>query len=187
MKSTLISDLRTSHVVVCSGRSRTARDENCRRLRDYIGQHPETSLAELAYTTTARRVQHPCRSAYAVSSIDALIKKLESPSPQPQFVGKKRPPVVFAFTGQSVEYTGMGAGLYNTNPTFRHLLDAFQAICNCQYPNQPPFIDIFRGDLSNMETATPTQIQVAIVVVKIAVGKFWESIGVVPDLVIRNS
>jgi acyl transferase domain-containing protein len=61
-------DERSHHVVVTSGRTVTSQEANRNRLLGYLTQHPDTQLADLAYTTTARRMHHVSREAYVAKS-----------------------------------------------------------------------------------------------------------------------
>ncbi|KAK7443039.1 polyketide synthase [Colletotrichum acutatum] len=44
---------------------------------EHLRAHPQTSLVNVAYTATARRVQHACRTAYLSDSIKNLVPQLE--------------------------------------------------------------------------------------------------------------
>ncbi|KAH8743804.1 polyketide synthase, partial [Diaporthe sp. PMI_573] len=69
-------DLRTSHVVTVSAKTSASLRGNVERLRDFMVAST-VSLADVAYTSTARRLHHPLRKAYAVKSMDELATKLE--------------------------------------------------------------------------------------------------------------
>ena len=105
-------DPRTHHVVLCSGRTPTSISANKSRLQRYLTETEDVKLHDLAYTTTARRLHEVCRDAYVVNSVEELIQQLnksnnESTGPK-KLTGS---PLVFAFTGQSSQYTAMGATL----------------------------------------------------------------------------
>ncbi|KAF2792359.1 putative polyketide synthase [Melanomma pulvis-pyrius CBS 109.77] len=181
-------DGRSHHVVVTSGRTTTAHDANKNRLRQYLTQHPDTRLADLAYTTTARRIHHVHRDAYVATSTVELLRQLEK-SPQ-QAV--KASSVVFAFTGQGSQHVGMGGTLYRTSPMFRRLLDSYQHLCNAQ-GLACQFLDTIRGpgDATSMDaadaTTTERDMQVATVALEIALARYWQSLGLRPTLLIGHS
>lgn len=179
-------DGRAYHVVVTSGRTTTAHDENKRRLRQYLTQHLDTQIADLAYTTTARRMHHVHRDSYVVKSTAELLRQLEQPTPPP---AEKASSVVFAFTGQGAQHVGMGGTLYRTSPTFRRLLDSYQHLCNAQGLDCQ-FLDTIRGSgdaTSTGATTTERDIQVATVALEIALARYWQSLGLRPTLLIGHS
>ena len=179
------SDTRSHHVVVTSGRTEAAQAQNKNRLREYLLQHPETQLASLAYTTTARRIHHNLRDTYVANSIAELLHQMGQPS-KPLIPASS---VVFAFTGQGSQYTGMGGTLYRTSPTFRRMLDSYQRLCDAQGLDCY-FLDTIRGledAVSTDATNAARDMQVAIVALEIALARYWQSLGLRPSLLIGHS
>ena len=186
------SDGRANHIVAVSGRTTAAFAANKDRLHQYLTQHPDTQLADLAYTTTARRMHHIHREVYVMTSIVELLHHLKQPisslSPQSQ-ASMPASSVVFAFTGQGSQHVGMGSVLYHTSTTFRRLLDSYQRLCDAQ-GLACQFIDIIRalGDAALTDaTATERDIQVAAVALEIALAYYWQSLGIRPTLLIGHS
>jgi iterative type I PKS product template protein len=178
-------DPRTHHIVICSARTSGSLTANKNRLRAFLTGNPETNLAYLAYTTTARRKQEVCREVYVVDTVGRLIQQLESPGAEKASVSKTScTSVVFLFTGQSTQYTGMGSTLYHTSPRFRRTIDAYEALC--AHNGLGSFIDIIQGTL-DVTTCTVIQLQLAIVALEIALAHYWQSLGLQPSLVIGHS
>ena len=177
-------DARSHHVVVTSGRTDAARLHNKDRLRKHLQQHPETQLASLAYTTTARRMHHNLRDAFVASSIPELIRQMEQPSKSVSPASS----VVFAFTGQGSQYVGMGGLLYRTSPTFRRMLDSYQRICDAQGIDCQ-FLDAIleRNDAEATSAANTIKMQVATVALEIALARTWQSLGLRPSMLIGHS
>lgn len=179
------SDARSHHVVVTSGRTEAAQAQNKDRLREYLLQHPETQLASLAYTTTARRMHHNLRDAYVATSVAELLHQMEQPA-------KSLTPassVVFAFTGQGSQYAGMGSTLYRTSLTFRRMLDSYQGLCDAQGLDCH-FLDTILGseDVVSMDAANAARdMQVATVALEIALARYWQSLGLRPTLLVGHS
>ncbi|KFZ06097.1 hypothetical protein V501_07759 [Pseudogymnoascus sp. VKM F-4519 (FW-2642)] len=179
-------DVRSHHVVVTSGRTVASQEANKSRLLEYLTQHPETPLADLAYTTTARRMHHVNREAYVAQSTEDLLRQLQ-PSAAKDETKQSASSVVFAFTGQGSQHMGMGGMLYRTSPTFKRLLDSYQSLCDAQGLNCQ-FIDVIRA--SGQDTVSQTaerDMQVATVALEIALSEYWVSLGVRPTLLVGHS
>ncbi|KAK8117442.1 polyketide synthase [Apiospora kogelbergensis] len=173
-------DQRPYHIVVCSGRTRSSLESNEARLREYLLQSPETDLASLAYTTTARRIHEMHRSAHVVQSTQELLSKLGTVHKAPL----KDARLVFSFTGQGSVYTGMGAELYHTLPSFRSTLDSFQDLCDAQGLDR--FLDLIIG-AQDAATATACQTQLALAALEVAMAHLLGSFGLEPTLVMGHS
>ncbi len=179
------SDTRSLHVVVTSGRTEAAQAQNKDRLREYLLQHPETQLASLAYTTTARRMHHNLRDAYVATSVAELLQRIGQPAKSLMPASS----VVFAFTGQGSQYVGMGGTLYRTSPTFRRMLDSYQRLCDAQGLDCH-FLDTILGSgdgASTDATNAVRDMQVANVALEIALARYWQSLGLRPTLLIGHS
>jgi acyl transferase domain-containing protein len=174
-------DSRTYHVVATSGRTTTAHEANRVRLLKYLKQRPDTQLADLAYTTTARRMHRAQRGVYAVGDITELVRQLEQPLKSSALVSASS--VVFAFTGQGSQHVGMGSTLYRTSPTFRRILDSYQHLYNAQGLDCQ-FLDTITA---KDRTATDRDLQIATVALEIALARYWQSLGLHPTLVIGHS
>nr|XP_036586274.1 polyketide synthase [Colletotrichum truncatum]KAF6796681.1 polyketide synthase [Colletotrichum truncatum] len=175
-----VQDERLHHVVVFSGRTRTSLEGNEERLKEYLLQHPDTDLASLAYTTTARRMHEMHRSAYVVQSLQELLGELGTV----QKATLKDTQLLFSFTGQGSIYRGMGAELYHLLPSFRSTLDSFQDLCDAQGLDR--FLDLII-DAQDVATATACQTQLALVALEVAMAHLFRSLGLQPNLVIGHS
>lgn len=177
-------EFQTHHIVAFSGHTETALQKNKRRMLEHILARPETQLRDLAYTTMARRIHERVRQAYVVESVDSLARKLSSDEAQDQPESINACKVAFLFTGQSAQYTGMGATLYQTCPHFRGLLDSYQTLCSAMGLSQ--FVNIIRG-LLDLSIATASQQQLSIVALEIALAEYWRSLGLEPNVVLGHS
>jgi iterative type I PKS product template protein len=181
-------DDRQFHVVATSGRTETALEANKSRLQQYLTQHPDTRLSDLAYTTTARRMHHVHREAYVATSTAELLRQLERPAVANNKSAQPTPEssVVFAFTGQGSQYVGMGGTLYRTSSTLRALLDSYQALCRAQGLDCQ-FLEAILGSSSLDAAPSERDMQVATVALEIALAQYWQSLGLRPTLLIGHS
>lgn len=183
------ADPRAAHVVAVSAKSKVSLKGNLERLIAYLDAHPEVSLPDLAYTTTARRTHHNYRVAVATSDRVHLRKQLSSylnsadtHKPIPPL---GPPPVVFAFTGQGASHRSMNLQLFRDSPVFRSHLTHLDALSQSQ--GFPSFIPAIDGSHAKEHTHSPTVTQLALVCTEIALARLWESLGVRPDVVIGHS
>lgn len=182
-------DPRPCHIVALSGRSDASLRQNKENLLHYLDQYPDTQLCDLAYTTTARRIHYPLRSAYTGSSLAQIKRQLQRDVEDDNSIAKpaarKKPSVVFLFTGQGSQYAGMGIQLWKSSRRFRELLQFYQL--SAGHLGLPGFTHLYSDPTADMTQATPTQVQLAIVALEIAVAHTLRSWGIVPDAVVGHS
>ncbi|KAK3297920.1 beta-ketoacyl synthase [Chaetomium fimeti] len=182
------TDGRAWHVVAVSARTPISLRQNCERLLDFLERHPETKLADLAYTTTARRMHEQLRRAYVGDTVSSIIRQLRSDVNKPADASQtKKPRVpsrVFVFTGQGSQYAGMGAVLFRTSRQFRATLLSYQDMASSV--GLPRFVDLISGE-EDVAGQSTVKIQLAIVALEIAMASLMESWGITPDVVIGHS
>ncbi|KAK2758262.1 polyketide synthase pks13 [Arachnomyces sp. PD_36] len=180
------ADVRTAHTIVTSARTQSSHALNKRRLLKWLRSNPSTRIEDLAYTTTARRMHHPIRSAITASTTQEAISRLESEIERSSNPAASRDaPVVFIFTGQGSHYAGMGSELYRTSSVFRERVDLCVAICAGN--KFPPFLDIITDDGIDVSTKNAAQVQLAVLTLEMALTHFWRSVGIEPAMVMGHS
>lgn len=184
-------DPRPHHVIATSARALMSLKSNKQRLLEFLALNPgATKLADLAYTTTSRRIHHGFRTAYSVSNTTELIKLLtKDVTPEPSSKEPSRttnpPSVVFVFTGQGSHYAGMAKTLFDTSSTFRSNIAEYNEICVGQ--GQLSFLPWILDPDSDINSMTPAQLQLGLVALELALATLWQSWGLKPDVVIGHS
>ncbi|CAO2648474.1 Nn.00g077410.m01.CDS01 [Neocucurbitaria sp. VM-36] len=182
-------DPRKTHVVAVSAKTKGALTANIENLIAYLDKHENTSLADLSYTTTARKYQFSHRLAIGASDVGGLKKQLVSRLAKVETmkpVGKSgSPPIAFAFTGQGASYKSMSLELYHHAPNFRNEIDLLSSLAQAQ--GFPPFVSAVDGSHPQDYAHSPVVTQLALVSVEIALARYWMSLGVKPDVVIGHS
>lgn len=182
-------NLISHHVVALSGRTPWSLQENTRRLLEYLTRNPNAKVADVAYTTTARRMHETLRVAYTATSTKELTSLLKADvfkTGTPE--RKKKPPkldMVFAFTGQGSQYAGMGKTLYQHSTAFREILYTYQQMATSH--GLPDFTGIISGDDVDISKASAVRVQLATVALEVATAQLLKTWGIVPSLVLGHS
>ena len=183
------ADPRSSHVVAVSAKSKISLKKNLERLLTYLAKCPNVSLADLSYTTTARRYHHGYRVSNAASDVAQAKKQLtaalgsvDTHKPIPT---TGPPPIAFAFTGQGASFRSSNLELYHHCPYFRLQIQHLDTLAQGQ--GFPSFIPAVDGSYQKDHSHSPVVTQLALVCTEIALAKYWETLGVKPNVVIGHS
>ncbi len=185
-------DAARAQVVVISAHSGSALAAQVRAYRDRVAEWDETahgSLADVAYTTGARRMPRQHRLATVVRSMDELGRELDA------FLGGEPTGtvatgvagtgrrVVFVCSGQGSQWLGMGRELLAREPVFA---DAIRRIDAAARPyGWSPVAELSSG--SDSVDVGAHDVQPALFAVTVGLAALWRSWGVRPDAVIGNS
>lgn len=188
-----VHDPRRVHTVATSARSEVALKNNIHALLKYIDDSSKSYngdqsnfLANLSYTTTARRIHHPFRAAAVGSNLSEIIECFATIADRESIpsVPTPTPGVVFLFTGQGAQYNWMGQQLYESCSQFRTTIQHLNCICQSQ--GFPSIISLVEGSVS-IEDLSPIVTQVGTTCVQIALSNYWGSLGLKPDFVLGHS
>lgn len=123
---------RSAHLLCLSAKTDEALTQMAMLYRRHLSDHPELRLADVCYTANAGRSHFNHRLAIVGESREELERHLEaaaSGAPPSAGVGRgevggrKRPRIAFLFPGQGCQYVNMGRQLFETQPTFRAILE----------------------------------------------------------------
>lgn len=183
------SDPRSTFVVAVSAKTNSSLTANVENLISYLDRYEATSLADLSYTTTARKYHFSHRLAIAAADTGGLKKQLISRLAKIKTVKPVAksgpPPIAFAFTGQGASYKSMNLELYHLSPVFRREIELLDSLAQAQ--GFPSFIAALDGSYPQDHAHDPVITQLALVCFEIALARYWMSLGVKPDIVIGHS
>ena len=158
------------------------RERYIAKLTKHPLDHP--SLADFAYTATARRQLYRCRIAVSGGSSEEICRALRM-APVVHVSDRKKK-VVFLFSGQGSQYRGMGSGLYQTVPSFRESVDAcHEKLVSWGYAG---VVDIIKGVPAQAESAEDSLVgsHCSLFVLEYALARMWRSWGIRPDAVVGH-
>ncbi|KAJ6022161.1 hypothetical protein N7540_007665 [Penicillium herquei] len=186
-------DPRSVHTVTISARSQSSLKNNAAALVQYIDTNKNLFnvnenklLADLAYTTTARRLHHPFRVSATGSTLEEIRNGLNASANRESItpVPATTPGAGFLFTGQGAQYTGMGSQLFEHNSQFRTHIEHLDRIAQSfGFPSIVPLVD---GSVP-VEELSPVVTQLGTTCIQMALTKFWISLGMTPAFVLGHS
>ncbi|HWT89425.1 MAG TPA: amino acid adenylation domain-containing protein [Candidatus Angelobacter sp.] len=184
---------RPTQLLTISARSEAALTAAAKRLAARLREHPETNLADAAYTLQTGRRKFEHRRIVTASSVADAAAALESGEAKRVMSRKSRnadPKLCFLFPGQGSQQPNMGRELYETEKVFRQEIDRCAKLLEPHlgldlrkllYPSEA-ITDELRDKVTQTILAQP-----AIFTIEYALAKLWMSWGVQPDFMIGHS
>ncbi|OJJ48191.1 hypothetical protein ASPZODRAFT_150471 [Penicilliopsis zonata CBS 506.65] len=177
------TDPRPVHLVAVSARTKTALQGNIRALQKHLDQAGDLSISSLSFTTTARRMHHSFRVMVTGSSIRDIRDALYAETSPATGVSSSNTPIGFCFTGQGAQYVGMGRQLLEM-PPLRALLVHLEGLVRLH--EFPSVLSVLDGSIP-FDELSPVQAQLTQTCLQMALAKYWQSLGIIPQLVIGHS
>ncbi|MFU1970587.1 beta-ketoacyl synthase N-terminal-like domain-containing protein [Bacillus pumilus] len=171
-------------LLVLSAKTDTALAEMTERLKQYVIQHPQVPLEDIAYTLRYGRKQFPYRKAIVLASADEWMqqKQLETSV----FRSKKWRKATFMFSGQGAQYAGMMRGLYDAEPVFKWEVDrCFKYVMETEQVDLKSIV--FCEDETNEDITKTSNAQPLLFIFEYALAKLLQHSGVEPESMIGHS
>ncbi|KAB5525769.1 hypothetical protein GE09DRAFT_1152588 [Coniochaeta sp. 2T2.1] len=181
-----IEDPRPVHMITVTAKSKSAMIRNAERLVSWIRENPETPISHVAYSMTARHIQHYWRMNVAASDL-AEASRATNERLKENFVPvlPEQPKVAFMFTGQGSHYAGLGKEFYAHHSVFRQAIDHFTYLAHIHgFPSFLPLIDESEPDVSKL---SPVVIQLGLACFEMALARLWASWDIKPSVVLGHS
>ena len=113
------SPSRPCQLLVLSAKTDSSLKRATINLADYLKQHPDLNLADVAYTLQCGRQVFEHKQTVVCQDIAEAIAKLENPNSVSSSEAMEKPPVTFMFPGLGTHYVKMAEELYQTEATFQ--------------------------------------------------------------------
>ncbi|MES1036838.1 SDR family NAD(P)-dependent oxidoreductase [Bacillus pumilus] len=171
-------------LLVLSAKTDTALAEMTERLKQYVIEHPQVPLEDIAYTLRYGRKQFPYRKAIVLASADEWMqqKQLETSV----FRSKKWRKATFMFSGQGAQYAGMMRGLYDAEPVFKWEVDrCFKYVMETEQVDLKGIV--FSEDETNEDITKTSNAQPLLFIFEYALAKLLQHSGVEPESMIGHS
>ena len=186
---------RPLHLLALSAKTEAALHELVGKYEHYlasIGTSEESAdavvpdLASICFTANTGRNHFDHRLAIITANKSQLMSQLaefKAQSEAPPASLERSRKIAFLFTGQGSQYVGMGQTLYETEPTFRQVLDECDELLQGMFDQ--PLQQLLFSDSGLLHQTAYTQ--VALFALEYALAKLWNSWGIVPSVVMGHS
>lgn len=186
-------DSRPYQLIMLSAKSDNALETAMANLASYLNEHPETNLADVAYTLRVGRAVFNHRAILVCRNTDEAVSALEIPEPPHVYTGTTETgfkSVVFMFPGQGAQHINMGKGLYETEPTFREDIDTCAKFLqphlgfdlrDVLFPNEA------QAEEASQQLNETCVTQPALFMIEYALARLWMQWGVKPQAMIGHS
>ncbi len=182
------------YLLTLSTKTPTAMPFLIRRYAAFLKAEPETDIASLCYTTHIGRAHFPHRVAFVGKSAPDFAKQLHASETKnihmdKQDKRKKRIEggvceLAFLFTGPGSEYSGMGHGLYESEPSFRKNMDTCEQILDSI--GSPGLIKRLFSN-PGQPWRFPAPDAVGLFCIQYALAMLWRTWGISPVVVMGHS
>src|SRR5262249_5836250 len=154
------------HVLTLSAQSAPALHQLAERYRRSAAAHADARWADICFTANTGRAHFPHRLAVVAESTtqgeEQLAAFCAGHAASGVIAGQEQrsgpPKVAFLFTGQGVQYIGMGRQLYESAPPFRAALDYCDEVLRAEL--EQPLLSVLYpepGRLSPLDETAYTQ------------------------------
>ncbi|EAU62512.1 SDR family NAD(P)-dependent oxidoreductase, partial [Stigmatella aurantiaca] len=182
---------RRPRVLPLSARTPEALEALARAYQERMG--PEGELRDVAFSAGAHRTHHEHRLAVVGDSPpevhSALAAFLRGERPAGMFQGTASAGghrrLAFVFSGQGSQWVGMGRQLLETEPVFRHTVEACDALLRPLAGFS--LLDELAASEEHSRLNQTAVTQPALFALQVALAKLWRSWGIQPDAVIGHS
>jgi acyl transferase domain-containing protein/acyl carrier protein len=163
------------------------------RLAAHWQSHPESDIADAAFTLQTGREAFARRRAFLCHDRASLLDALSGQAPGQVFTGTGEAherPIVFMFPGQGSQYVGMGRQLYAVEPAFKAAFDRCAALL--QAPLGADLRELVYPP-AGQEAAAAVRLQQtgltqpALFAVEYALAMLWMEWGIRPQAMIGHS
>lgn len=180
-------------LLLLSATTHTALEQMTANLIQHIQDHPQQSLADVAYTLQAGRHLFPHRRAIVYKDVPGAYPTLDNLPPEQIFTAfreKQSGPVAFLFPGQGPQHVNMGRALYQAESAFRKNVDLCAQILTSELGMDIREILYPPGGKTEEATSILDEIKYTtpiLFTIEYSLGKLWLEWGLKPQGLIGHS
>ncbi|WP_462179138.1 amino acid adenylation domain-containing protein [Pseudoalteromonas maricaloris] len=156
-------------------------------------QDSDASLSDIIYTLGERREHHQYRHAICFKNAEDLQQQLQTLSHDAEFavantlrtLKKDEQKLVWVFTGMGPQWWAMGRELYQSEPTFKAMIDECDSYMSAL--TDWSLVDEMLADESASNMQYTWLAQTANFAVQVALAAMWRQHGISPDVIVGHS
>ncbi|WP_060893423.1 hybrid non-ribosomal peptide synthetase/type I polyketide synthase [Streptomyces europaeiscabiei] len=178
--------------VVLSGRTPQALRDQARQWAHWLTEHPDTTLTDLAWTTTRHRRHFSYRAAVLAHDLDEAVRGLtalgdgQTDDAVCTGVAEEHGKVAFVFAGHGAQWPGMAQRLLTESPAFA------DTVARCDEALRPwtgwSVQELLENpDTSGLSLDDVEVTQPALFTVALGLAQVWRSVGLEPEAVVGHS
>ncbi len=180
-----------------SAKSAQALLDNISNNLEYIKKNTHLNIKDITKTNNTAKADLNYRFTVCGKSREELVNRMEAYRDTGRSIGittrhhesidlQQETKLVFLFTGQGSQYLGMGKDLYDHNPIFKMAFDECDRLFE-PYLSKSLVDMIYSGQYTGEEIGRTSYAQPLIFTIEYALLKFWEGLGVRPEIVLGHS
>lgn len=177
-------------ILQLSAKTKNALEKANKNLIEYLEENQDKNLNDIAYTLQVGRKSHQYRKMIVAEDIENALTDLKAFSDinTNQYMGEKTN-IIFMFSGQGSQYTGMAKELYISEPYFRKKVEACQKILsNHSKINVINFLNDKKEKEDTSDKINQTYItQPLLFIIEYSMAKLLMHWGIKPDSMIGHS
>jgi amino acid adenylation domain-containing protein len=181
----------TSHLLILSAKTEPALQRSVANLADYLADHPELEASDVAFTLMNGRHPFDARRIAVCTDLRAASTELARPTHNKsanRVAQGQSPPVAFMFPGQGAQHVNMGRRLRELNPAFREHFDrCAEIVSEHGGPDLRALVYPAADSTASIAIDDTACAQPAIFAVEYALAQMWDSLGIVPAMMIGHS
>ena len=180
-------------LLLLSAKTESALENATTNLAEFLKQHDDINLADVAYTLQVGRRAFNYRRALVCRDATDAAAALEARHPQRMHTGlsaRRDRSVAMMFSGQGTQYADMGRELYYVEPSFRRQVDlcAEMLVPHLGYDLRKVLYPTPGQPAANLPDLNQTcAAQPALFVTEYALAQLWMTWGVRPEAMIGHS
>ncbi|MES1925309.1 amino acid adenylation domain-containing protein [Salinisphaera sp. T31B1] len=181
-----------AQLLVLSAKSAPALARRCLDLADWLEEHTDAPMADVAWTLAIGRAEMSHRVSVVAANASEAAQALRTAAKRAEQVAPTeadQPPVAFLFPGQGAQHPGMARALYERPGVFRDTIDRLAELLvgdlgvdirTLLYPDTPDA----DADARLRDTGIA---QPALFVVELALARLWAQWGIEPQAMLGHS
>ncbi|MCK4897144.1 MAG: type I polyketide synthase, partial [Anaerolineales bacterium] len=185
---------RPHQVLALSAVNEAALGDLAARFASYLKDHRTEDIGDICYTTNSGRTHFDHRLAIRGNSTLQLHEKLSAYRNGQTLPGIKSglrqyepgQNIAFLFSGQGSQYVGMGQQLYETQPSFREIINQCDELMR-QYLGVSLLSVLYPEDEASTQIHETIYTQPTIFAIEYALAQLWQSWGIEPSVVLGHS